>query len=330
MGKEKKYNMLNLKLYLALVRFVRAFPLLQSLVWKTRINYHALRFKLFIHRPIVDAGPLLESAILGGIPYAAGKMGSTEAAGAKTFLARKKARAKGGRIPAYEPYIFYTLYVNSGVFPQNNEMYDRFYPIYLDAVASCDALVTWDVAGEVEVFRAYCSHTAILSLPTLEPYFSSCVWTRALKGKRVLVISPFVESIQKQYPKHKELWDIPDLLPDFELLTLRAPLSAGLVPSDHADWVLSLDTLKGQMDAVAYDVALIGAGAFSLPLAAHAKKRGKVGIHLGGNLQFLFGIYGKRWESIDSFRALIKPNWTRPESDEKPKNAQINEGGCYW
>jgi glycerol-3-phosphate dehydrogenase len=45
-----------------------------------------------------------------------------------------------------------------------------------------------------------------------------------------------------------------------------------------------------------YDVALIGCGAYGLPLASHVKRKGKQSIHLGGGLQLLFGIKGKRWD----------------------------------
>lgn len=50
------------------------------------------------------------------------------------------------------------------------------------------------------------------------------------------------------------------------------------------------------MDAVDYDIVLLGCGAYGFPLAAYAKRRGKQAIHMGGSLQLLFGIKGKRWE----------------------------------
>jgi hypothetical protein len=40
------------------------------------------------------------------------------------------------------------------------------------------------------------------------------------------------------------------------------------------------------------DLVLVGCGAYSIPLLAWAKEYGKVGIHLGGTIQLLFGIKG--------------------------------------
>ena len=46
-----------------------------------------------------------------------------------------------------------------------------------------------------------------------------------------------------------------------------------------------------------FDIALIGAGAYGMPLAYKIKKMGKKAIHIGGSLQCLFGIKGSRWEA---------------------------------
>ena len=44
----------------------------------------------------------------------------------------------------------------------------------------------------------------------------------ALKGKRVLVIHPFDDTIQKQYLRRETLFDDPNILPEFELHTIKA------------------------------------------------------------------------------------------------------------
>ena len=56
-----------------------------------------------------------------------------------------------------------------------------------------------------------------------------------------------------------------------------------------------------------FDVAIIGCGAYGMPLAAMLKQAGKQAIHLGGATQLLFGIKGKRWEEIKTIPHLIDP-----------------------
>jgi hypothetical protein len=93
--------------------------------------------------------------------------------------------------------------------------------------------------------------------------------------------------------------------------------------------------MKAQIDSHDYDVCLIGAGAYGFPLAAHVKRMGKKGFHMGGSLQLLFGIIGKRWESAEyndtyNYSRLINEHWVRPGDSEKPDGAQKVEGACYW
>lgn len=47
--------------------------------------------------------------------------------------------------------------------------------------------------------------------------------------------------------------------------------------------------------------------------------------------QMLFGIYGNRWiKDQPEFKKYINEYWTRPSIDERPKNVEKVEGGCYW
>jgi glycine/D-amino acid oxidase-like deaminating enzyme len=84
------------------------------------------------------------------------------------------------------------------------------------------------------------------------------------------------------------------------------------------------------MDAVDYDVCIIGAGSYGLPLAAHAKRRGKIAVHMGGATQILFGIKGRRWDGHAEISQLYNDAWVRPKTTEVPRAACDVEGGCYW
>ena len=82
-----------------------------------------------------------------------------------------------------------------------------------------------------------------------------------------------------------------------------------------------------------FDIAILGCGAYGLPLAAKIKQAGKQAIHLGGVTQILFGIKGKRWEEMEDYRYiknLMNDAWVYPNVQDTPKNAKIVEGGCYW
>lgn len=84
--------------------------------------------------------------------------------------------------------------------------------------------------------------------------------------------------------------------------------------------------MKKHLKNIDFDIALIGAGAYGLFLADYCKQLGKIGIHIGGNVQLMFGIKGKRWDNQN----LYNESWVRPSDEEKPDGFENIEDGCYW
>ena len=79
-----------------------------------------------------------------------------------------------------------------------------------------------------------------------------------------------------------------------------------------------------------FDIAIVGCGAYGLPLAAKIKEIGKQAIHLAGATQILFGIRGARWDVRPEMQKYFNEYWIRPSDSERPKDAQSVEGACYW
>ena len=280
---------------------------------------------------MLDAGPFLSRAIGEGTPYAAGKIGVYELMAVRWYLKREARRKMGLSVLPYPRYIRETLFTNAGVFPVEDDFYDAFSDVFLEAVSSLDVVVAWNLKGEGRIFKKYCQDAMLAELRSLEPFNFTPPWSRALAGKRVLVISPFGKTIASQYGRRTEIWDDPTILPEFELKTIVPPFSAGIVSPESRDWLEALDKLKEKMSATDFDVAIIGAGAFSLPLAAHAKALRRIGVHLGGGTQIAFGIIGKRWEANSRISKQVKrESWVRPSAEETPETVQKIENGCYW
>ena len=81
-----------------------------------------------------------------------------------------------------------------------------------------------------------------------------------------------------------------------------------------------------------FDVALIAAGALGSPIALAAKDLGSIGISLGGHLQVLFGMHGKRWLDDAEWSArYINDAWIAPPQDRKPHTSRgLADDGAYW
>lgn len=165
----------------------------------------------------------------------------------------------------------------------------------------------------------------------LDPYRYKRPWSAALAGKRVLVVHPFADTIRRQYDRRAELFPGTDVLPGFaSLRCIRAVQSIAGNAVPYRTWFDALDAMKREMDAEDYDVALIGCGAYGFHLAAHAKRRGKVGLHMASYVQLLFGIRGARWDADPEYSRFYNDAWVRPSADERPAGAETIEGGCYW
>ncbi|MBR8841174.1 MAG: hypothetical protein DSM106950_46355 [Stigonema ocellatum SAG 48.90 = DSM 106950] len=218
----------------------------------------------------------------------------------------------------------------AGFFPREEELLDRFSEIYLESSKIIDILgVWWFLPGEAELIRSYCPKATLVDLATLEPYYHHNPWSRVLKDKKVLVIHPFSDTIKEQYRNHRELiFKNQDILPQFELMTFKSVQSAAGTITEFNTWFDAYDWMRDQIREYDFDLAIIGCGAYGLPLAAYVKSLGKQAVHLGGATQILFGIKGKRWDSRPFFQSLYNEYWVRPKPEETPENYQ--KLGAYW
>lgn len=270
----------------------------------------------------------LYEALLSAAPLAIGKLGSVELSAIRSYL-RCNMHPKFEDLTAAHRR---SLFTNAGVFPDTCDTLSKYTRLMLDHILpEINLLGVWFNIGEAKIVKEYCQNPIPIRLGSFSAYLWSFPWTKALKGKRVLVVHPFVNTISYQFLRRQYIWpNHPDMLPDFVLDLLRVPVSPALVPPKYNDWFETLDMLKDEMGKKDFDVALIGAGAYSLPLAVHAKKLGKQGLHTGGETQFFFGIKGGRWDNHSLYNQFYNEHWIRPLPEETDRNNKVIENGCYW
>lgn len=130
------------------------------------------------------------------------------------------------------------------------------------------------------------------------------VLNNVLKNKKVLVISPFSESIKLQYQsdrRHKLFNCYGNVcgLTDFELLTYTTPITydSSFIKPNYPDnsWVDTAKRMQTDISNIDFDIALIACGSYANPIIATIKRCNKQAIYLGGMLQMYFGIIGNRW-----------------------------------
>lgn len=219
----------------------------------------------------------------------------------------------------------------SGVFPTDDATLEEFCRTYIDCAHTADLLALWNVGAEREVIKGCAKTTRFAKLRALEPYYHPHPWSAALAGKRVLVVHPFKTTIERQYARREQLFPGTQVLPEFaDLRVVRAVQGLGGQETGYASWFDALAAMEQQMDAAPYDVAITGAGAYSLPLAAHARDTGHAAVQMSGATQLLFGIKGKRWDDHPIISRLYNEAWVRPDETEGITHKEKVEGGSYW
>ncbi len=245
------------------------------------------------------------------------------------FLHKSLAYIQGKQRPFWwDEHIQKKMRYNAGFFPAEPKYLERFCEQMLRDIQEIDILGSW--LPEEQFLREQMPQVITVRLQDLEPYYHQHPWSEVLAGKTVLVVHPFAETIQKQYQKRELLFPNPKVLPQFTLKTFKAVQSIAGNECGFSDWFAALEWMCDEIARIEFDIAIIGAGAYGLPLAAHVKRLGKKGVHLGGATQILFGIRGKRWDDNPFFQQFFNDHWVRPHPAEVPSNFQAVEGGCYW
>jgi hypothetical protein len=218
----------------------------------------------------------------------------------------------------------------SGIFPNTPEYLGKFTDIYLDAIKNVTAFGIWFRPMEEYIIQKFSHYDAIIDFYALYPGIND--WTKALKGKKVLVVSPFTETIQSQYQKRKLIFpQNPELLPEFSLITYKSFVSFAGQDVPFSTWDQALNQMFSEIQKLDFDVCLLGCGAYGLPLGSMIyEKMGKQVIHVGGSLQLLFGIDGNLYHNYNLTKHLMNSAWVYPSDKETPKGASGVENSIYW
>jgi hypothetical protein len=222
------------------------------------------------------------------------------------------------------------MIMNAGFFPAAHAAIEQFSALMYDDMNQLDILGSW--RPEEYLLYMHLRRVTRVRLAALEPYLSAHPWSENLEGRKVLVVHPFSRTIESQYYNHRrQLFEDARVLPEFgKLATIRAVQTIAGNNLQYSDWFQALASMKDAMDGTDYDVAIIGCGAYGFPLAAHAKRRGKQAVHLGGATQILFGIRGKRWDADPQISSLYNERWVRPAPEDSVVGAERVENACYW
>ena len=275
----------------------------------------------------------LAGAIIEGRPVLVGRPGSFEAKICNEYLQRRIHRS------AFRDYSAKRLRrveeLHRDGFPLSVPCdLDVFAEAYIHAALQSDYLALWR-GGTIGHGLFVEKPPRFVAMSDIDPTSSFLrgvkPWTLALAGKRVLVVHPFTTSIKAQYDRREDIKTVSDVMPSFQLQVLAPPRTyGGWHPRDGAKWEELLLETTSLIAQQSFDVAIVAAGPYGLPIAAFIKSMGRPAVHLGASTQLLFGIRGSRWEREGHLKDAMDDSWVRPDPTEVPPSAQRYENAAYW
>ena len=288
-------------------------------------------------RFIADIG----AAVQANAGYAGGKIGFSEQHWLSypiVLAATKEPR----KIRAYETVLWHHFENQSGVYPSNPQLALEFVAQYAESVRQLDCLGLFGTSIEASIIRYHGLNCRFIRFHDMEPDRSTPAddahcYLPHFRGLRLLLIAPFAdllrqranqETFEKVWARTGKRWFHPA-----DVAALDFPYAFDPETQSRYRTVLELrDSIIARIDHVDFDVALVAAGALGIPLAAHIKRSGRIAISLGGHLQVLFGVLGKRWRNRQSWHErYFNEHWIDMPERYRPKNWESRtDGGAYW
>jgi hypothetical protein len=228
---------------------------------------------------------------------------------------------------------------NAGIKINDHKSLLHYIDRLIDSYKHCTYIAEWEETGPVftatgkgqKLIQIRTPHIPKLHARNLEPYYFKDSWMSDMKGKRVLIVHPFIKTIEKQIHHLHKIFPDQSWFEECTFTFIKPPMT---LAGNHEgkDWQehynTFLEILSTQSD---FDIALVAAGGYGMLLSDFIFTELKKSVmYIGGALQLFFGIIGKRWFDNNEILEMMNDNWIRPDNEDKPANFVKVEKGCYW
>ncbi len=286
-------------------------------------KHHKISYKKWVEDEEEDC--YLSKMLKSNKPFFFARCGAVELSTISDYLC-----IKHGLQSDYSDFVYSSIKTNAGVFPVSKNTLNHFSEIYLNSLANITDFAVWmnkpfqqfitnNYAKAERVFDAKLTYSFNYNYP------------KYLENKKVLVVSSFAKTIEKQYTNRKTYKINLDILTNFTLITYKPVVSNGDEKTDFKNWFDALETMYNDIKDIDYDVVILSCGAYGLPLGSLLYKYKKRQIlHLGGSVQVLFGIRGKYYDALEEVKKRINDRWVYPSKEETTKGFEKIENGSYF
>ena len=238
----------------------------------------------------------------------------------------------------------YIIEKNAGIyFKENNkeQLLELYAKTYGNGLKNSCAMAYFDFMPQhIEKQDFFCEKFNLNKIHSrsIEPFYimeeGEIPWTHHLKGKKVLIVHPFIDSIKKQKASGFKLFGEEDIFLENQELLYYKTFNTLAGNHIHEHWFETFKIMCMDIAKIDFDIALMACGGYGIPICNFIKSNlNKSAIYIGGGLQLFFGIMGKRWEKSDFWIKHIEKYGTqfvKPSKNETVKDKEKVEDGCYW
>jgi hypothetical protein len=282
----------------------------------------------------------VKTAIDRKVGYAAGKIGGSQ----KHWMYYEillASRPSEERLESYHQQLCFHGLKQCGVFPADPEFYLRYNRFYMEHVRALDCLGIFFEPRELELIKHYDLASRLVDYIDLEPDRSSPAndvncYLPYFRNKRVLLICPFAGLLKERATKEvfEGVWSKTGKRWFYPASVEALEFPYGFSPETQKEFPTAIElfySIRAGINSMDFDVALIGASGLAIPVASHVKSMGKIAIDLGGHLQVLFGVIGKRWRSREGWkRDYFNDWWIDMPAVYRPRQTDVCDQGAYW
>lgn len=228
----------------------------------------------------------------------------------------------------------------AGIYSNDIQYIKKFFDMYLEATSRGDVMACFNMSQHLENQQILSEKYNLEKIfaRSLEPWYACNEnikpWTLDLHGKKVLIVSPFIDSFQKQINNNFRLFKDKEIFHPEQKFEFYKSYQTAAGNHVHKNWLQTFIFMCNDIKKIDFDIALLSCGGYGLLLCDFIKEKlHKSAIYIGGGLQLMFGVMGKRWENREDWKKIIQENncnFIQPSGDEVPNNKHLLEGGCYW
>jgi len=202
---------------------------------------------------------------------------------------------------------------------------------YIDAIKNSNCIFHVITCPSFQITMDFLTNEKIFK-PIL-PYREDCEFYLEIihfltfkNNVKIGIVTYFKEDIEKQLECINKInKDFPMKKENIVLFKSYQSITGNRPHTCHSETLYTL-----QKECLRDDIRhyFLSCGSYGLPLGNFLKKNKKNVIYVGGILQCLFGLIGKRWADRENIKPRINEFWKTPEM--KPNNYTDVENGCYW